>query len=122
MANKLLVDDAESTELLPHRSAEYVDDGDLAKFVAEALAGLDLSEIGSGYSEGRRAYAPRHLLALWIYGYATGVNSVRTLSERCRYDLPPERDTLEQMEEVVGQMNGRVLTYDKLAGKKCNTS
>ncbi len=29
-----------------------------------------------------------------------------------------ELDTIEQMEEVVRQMNGRVLTYDNLVGKK----
>ena len=51
MANKFLVDDAESTDLLPRRSADYVDEGDLAKFVSVAVEGLNLSEIEAGYSE-----------------------------------------------------------------------
>ena len=33
-----------------------------------------------------------------------------------------ELDTLEQMKEVVRQMNGRVLTYDKLVGKKVGSA
>ena len=129
MANKFLVDDAESTDLLPRRSADYVDDGHLAKFVAEAVEGLDLSEIEAGYSEeGRRAYAPRRLLALWIYGYATGVNTVRTLSERCRYDLryrhlcgdlPPERDTLNRFRRrCEGQLDAWFLQVLGMAAER----
>lgn len=34
-----------------------------------------------------------------------------------RHNIRP-LDTIEQMEEVVKAMNGRVLPYDKLVGKK----
>ena len=56
------------------------------RFVAEVIEGLDLSSVnGSCRGSGYAAYQPLVLLALLVYGYATGVFSSRKL-ERASYD------------------------------------
>lgn len=102
--SRFLAVDAESMELVPRRTKDYLPEDSFACFVAEAVERLDLSQVEDRYEDrGRHAYPPRQLLAVWIYGYATGVNTARPLAERCRYDLrfrylcgdlTPERDTL----------------------------
>ena len=58
----------------------------LARFVVDIVAQLDLSSLRSSYAgKGSRPYDPSMLLALLIYGYATGVSSSRKL-EQAAYD------------------------------------
>ena len=104
MARKFLADDRDSEDLLPRISKDCVPEDSLASFISEAVNQLDLTNIETCYGDqGRNAYPPRRLLALWIYAYATGVNTARPLAEKCRYDLryrflcgglTPQRDTL----------------------------
>ena len=55
---------------------------------------LDLSEIYSRYSErGGSPYAPEVVLALVLYGYATGVFSSRKI-ERATHEAIPFRDNI----------------------------
>jgi len=86
--------------------------GHLARFVVDVVAQLDLSRIYGCYgSRGGEPYAPEILLALLLYGYATGVFSSRKI-ERATYesipfrfiggDLHPDHDTLANFRQTFG--------------------
>jgi len=63
----------------------------LACFVVDSVALLDLSALYARYgSRGGEPYAPEGLLALLLYGYATGVFSSRKI-ERATYESVPFR-------------------------------
>ena len=63
----------------------------LARFVVDSVGLLDLSAIYARYgSRGGEPYAPEVLLALILYGYATGVFSSRKI-ERATYEAIPFR-------------------------------
>ena len=63
----------------------------LARFVVNSVALLDLSALYARYgSRGGEPYAPEVLLALILYGYATGIFSSRKI-ERATYESVPFR-------------------------------
>jgi len=63
----------------------------LARFVVDSVALLDLSALYARYgSRGGEPYAPEVLLALILYGYATGGFSSRKI-ERAAYESVPFR-------------------------------
>ncbi len=65
----------------------------LACFVVDSVALLDLAALYARYgARGGEAYAPEVLLALLLYGYATGVFRSRTI-ERATYEAIPFRDS-----------------------------
>ena len=90
----------------------------MARFVVELVEQLDLREITSRYggSGGRRAYHPAMLMALLLYGYATGVFSSRKLEEATydsvavRYisgDEHPDHDTIANFRKrFLGELEG----------------
>ena len=56
----------------------------LARLIVETVESLDLRVIEDSYKgRGERAYRPKMLIALLIYGYATGVFSSRKLERGC---------------------------------------
>jgi len=72
--------------LLPPSVDEWLPEQHLARFVVEVVEGFDLrAMIGSYRGSGSASYHPKVLLALLVYGYATGVFSSRKL-ERASYD------------------------------------
>ncbi len=72
--------------LLPPSVQEWLPEGHLARYVVEVVEGLDLSELERDYGgRGSDPYHPATLLALLIYGYATGCFSSRKI-ERATYD------------------------------------
>ncbi len=72
--------------LLPPSVDEWLPERHLARFVVEVVESLDLRAMAGGYrGSGSASYHPAMLLALLIYGYATGVFSSRKL-ERATYD------------------------------------
>jgi transposase len=72
--------------LLPPSIDEWLPEKHLARFVMEMIEGLDLSAMSKAYrGTGSASYHPAPLLALLVYGYATGVFSSRKL-ERATYD------------------------------------
>lgn len=74
--------------LLPPRLEEMIPEGDLCFVVSEVVEGLDLREFEEGYSRlGRKAYHPRTLLKVMIYGYLAGVRSSRELQRRAETDV-----------------------------------
>ena len=96
--------DRNTDYLLPPSVQDWVPKGHLARYVVDVVDSLDLSEIERAYAgRGSEAYHPATLLALLIYGYATGTFSSRKI-ERATYDslafrfiaanTHPDHDTL----------------------------
>jgi transposase len=72
--------------LLPPSMHDWLPQNHLARFIVEVVEQLDLSKLIRRYSGcGSVAYHPAVMLALLIYGYATGVFSSRKI-ERATYD------------------------------------
>src|ERR1700678_1541828 len=78
--------DRRTAFLLPPSVDEWLPERHLARFIVEAVDGLDLRRMSGAYRRsGSASYHPRMLLGLLVYGYATGVFSSRKL-ERATYD------------------------------------
>jgi transposase len=76
--------------LLPQSLADYLSEDDLAYFVPEVVAELDLSAILAPYereTRGSPPYHPQMLVGLLLYAYARGVYSSRRIAAACRYDV-----------------------------------
>jgi len=78
--------------LLPPDLREWLPAGHLAWFVVDAVAALDLSRFTArvtprGSVAGRARFDPVMLLALLVYGYATGVRSSRRIERACVEDV-----------------------------------
>ncbi|HEY8096679.1 MAG TPA: IS1182 family transposase [Methylobacter sp.] len=72
--------------LLPPSVDEWLPEGHLARFVVEVIDQLDLSKLTGRYSgSGSAAYHPSMMLALLVYGYASGTFSSRKI-EWATYD------------------------------------
>ena len=58
-------------------------------FLEDAVSLLDIEEIAVRFKRGRgpRAYHPRMLLSLLLYGYCTGVYSSRKIAAACETDV-----------------------------------
>ncbi len=83
---------------------DWLPEKHLARFVVAAVEQLDLRELESSYAgRGSAAYRPKMMLALLIYGYATGTFSSRKI-ERAAVDsiafryiagnVSPDHDTI----------------------------
>lgn len=85
MSNFILTD-RKTDYLLPPSVDDWLTQDHLARFVVEVIDGLDLSSLTRQYAgRGSKAHHPATLLALLVYGYATGVFSSRKL-EMATYD------------------------------------
>ena len=72
--------------LLPPSVDEWLPDNHLARFIVEVVENLSTTQLERDYAgRGSAAYHPNMLLALLVYGYATGVFSSRKI-ERATYD------------------------------------
>jgi transposase len=78
--------DRETDYLFPPSMQDWLPEDHLARFVADVVDQLDLSELTRQYAgRGSQAHHPAVLLSLLIYGYATGVFSSRKI-ERATHD------------------------------------
>jgi transposase len=78
--------DRETGFLMPPSVDEWLPERHLARFIVEVVEGLDLRGMSGSYrGSGSASYHPTVLLAILVYGYATGVFSSRKL-ERATYD------------------------------------
>src|SRR5256885_583014 len=78
--------DRDTGFLMPPSVDEWLPEKHLARFVVEVIASLDLRAMTGSYrGSGEASYHPTVLLAILVYGYATGVFSSRKL-ERATYD------------------------------------
>jgi len=105
--------DRDTDYLLPPSVQEWLPEAHLARYVVDVVDGLDLSELERAYAgRGSEAYHPATLLALLIYGYATGTFSSRKI-ERATYDSlafryiacnrHPDHDTLATFRKRFGR-------------------
>ena len=84
--SNFIVADRKTDYLLPPSVDDWLTEDHLARFVVEVIDQLDLSNLTRQYAgRGSRAHHPATLLAILVYGYATGVFSSRKL-ERATYD------------------------------------
>jgi transposase len=99
--------------LLPPSVQDWLPESHLARYVVDVVEGLDLSALVRAYVGcGSEAYHPATLLALLIYGYATGTFSSRKI-ERATYDSlafryiacnrHPDHDTLATFRRRFGK-------------------
>jgi transposase len=99
-----ILTDRKTDYLLPPSIDDWLDEAHLARFVVEVVDQLDLSNLTRQYAgRGSKAHHPSILLAILVYGYATGTFSSRRL-ERATYDsvafryiaagTHPDHDTL----------------------------
>ena len=104
--------DRDTDFLLPPSVQEWLPEAHLARYVVEVVEELDLSVLERAYAgKGSDAYHPATLLALLIYGYATGTFSSRKI-ERATYDSlafryiacnrHPDHDTLAHFRKRFG--------------------
>ncbi len=78
--------DRKTGYLLPPSVDDWLNEDHLARFIVEVIDQLDLSELTRQYAgRGSKAHHPATLLAILVYGYATGIFSSRKL-ERATYD------------------------------------
>jgi len=84
--SNFVVADRKTAYLLPPSVDDWLNQAHLARFVVEVVDQLDLSSLTRQYAgRGSKAHHPATLLAILVYGYATGVFSSRKL-ERATYD------------------------------------
>jgi transposase len=78
--------DRDTQFLFPPSVQEWLPEDHLARFIVDVVEQLDLSAIEESYAgRGSDAHHPAMLVALLLYGYATGTFSSRAL-ERASYD------------------------------------
>ena len=80
----------DQTLLLPADMREWLPEGHLAHHVSDLVEGLDLTAFYAPYEgDGRRnaPYAPRMLVKVLIYAYATGVFSSRGIAKKLEEDV-----------------------------------
>lgn len=78
----------EQAELLPRHVRDELPGGHLCFLIHEVVESQDLSGFDGAYSEeGQRAYDPRLMLKVWLYGFAVNVRSTRKLERRIQEDL-----------------------------------
>ena len=81
-----IVTDRKTDYLLPPSLDDWLNEDHLARFIVEVIDSLDLSKLTRQYAgRGSKAYHPATLLAILVYGYATGIFSSRRL-EQATYD------------------------------------
>ena len=104
-----LNDDLDQGLLMPPSLHDWLPENHLARFVADLVETLDLSEFYRSYGEkdgrGRAAYAPVMMARVLIYGYCIGVVSSRQIEKRTyedvafRYlsaDMHPDHSTVSE--------------------------
>ena len=90
MPQRFVTADRDQVFLLPPDMREWLDADDLAYFVIDAVAAMDLSGFEAAYradGQGRPAYDPQLLVAVLLYAYCVGVRSSRQIERACGRDV-----------------------------------
>jgi transposase len=120
----------EQAELLPRHVRDELPRGHLCFLIHEVVEKQDLRRFDQAYSEeGQRAYDPRMMLKVWLYGFAVNVRSTRKLEQRIQEDLGfrylagglrPDHKTLSEFlrrhTEAIEEMFTQVLGWARQAG------
>ena len=76
--------------MFPPSPRDWLPEDDLVYFIGETVATLDLTAIFTHYQRelrGQPPFHPRMMVALLLYGYATGTRSSRKIMRRCQTDV-----------------------------------
>ena len=120
----------EQAELLPRHVRDELPKGHLCFLIHELVEGLDLRHFDEAYGEeGQKAYNPRLMLKVWLYGFAVNVRWSRKLEGRIQEDLGfrflagglrPDHKTLSEFVrrhgEVIEDLFTQVLSWARRAG------
>lgn len=90
MAYNFMNNDREQGYLLPPNVREWLPPGDLAWFLLDVVAQMDLSAFYWGYREdghGHPAFEPSMMVTLLLYAYCLGERSSRRIERLCERDL-----------------------------------
>src|ERR1035441_3583999 len=84
MSGRFLPSDRETPMLMSPSLQDWLPANHLARLIVQTVERLDLHGIEDSYAgRGKRAYRPKMLVALLLYGYATAVFSSRKLERMC---------------------------------------
>jgi transposase len=81
---------ADQNYLFPPAPQDWLPEGDLVYFLLDLVATLDLTPIfahDERQLRGQPPFHPRMMVALLLYGYATGTRSSRRIMRRCHVDV-----------------------------------
>lgn len=90
MAYNFMNSDREQGYLLPPNVGEWLPQGDLAWFLLDVVAQMDLRAFYRGYREdgwGHPAFEPSMMVTLLLYAYCMGERSSRRIERLCERDL-----------------------------------
>ncbi len=90
MGYNFLPCDRDQLYLLPPALQDWLPEGDLAWFLLDAVAQMDLSAIEETYRRdgwGQAAYDPTMMVALLLYAYCLGERSSRQIERLCERDI-----------------------------------
>lgn len=90
MGYNFLPCDRDQLYLLPPALQDWLPEGDLAWFLLDAVAQMDLSAIEETYRRdgwGQAAYEPTMMVALLLYAYCSGERSSRQIERLCERDI-----------------------------------
>ena len=75
-------------QLLPQNINELISKNHVARLINQVINEMDLSSIEDTYSEkGQRAYHPKLLIKVLVYGYTIGVSSSRKIADKLKEDV-----------------------------------
>jgi transposase len=78
--SRFIITDRKTDYLMPPSLDDWLNQDHLARFIVEVIDGLDLSNLIRQYAgRGSKAHYPATLLAILVYGYATGIFSSRKI-------------------------------------------
>ena len=115
--------------LMPHCIDDWIPEDHFARFIVEILEQIDMSKIYNQYtSRGARAYDPRMLLSLMVYGYTQGIVSSRKIEAATHSDiafrflsgnLHPDHDTIATfrkrfLQEIKGYFTDVILIANEM--------
>ena len=115
MAQNFIGCDRDQELLLPPSLREWLPEGHLAWCVLESVDELDLGAFYDAYrldGHGRAAHDPAMMVALLIYGYATGVRTSRTIERHCHDDVAFRCSYVKRLRE-------RALGHRPAGGARC---
>ena len=126
--SNFIITDRKTDYLLPPSLEDWLNEDHLARFIVEVVDQLDLSNLVRQYAgRGSKAHHPATLLAILVYGYATGVFSSRKL-ERATFDSVafryiaagshPDHDTLATFRRrFLGELEGLFVQVLEMASE-----
>ena len=121
----------DQAELLPAHVKDVLGADHLCFLVHEVVEACDLSAFDKEEEDagGQRAYDPRMMLKIWLYGFGVNVRTTRKLEQRVREDLgfrylaggaTPDHKTLSEFHrrhrDAIAEMFTEVLMFLRRAG------